>query len=76
MILKAAATWRTNRGWLPPGALSAAERSYSGQRSEAAAQSARLQRRRNGGEELPKSEVRGGREEHPQERWLRRRRRA
>ena len=29
-------------------------------RSGAAAKSARLQRRRNGGEELPESEVRGG----------------
>ena len=70
------ATQCTKHGRLRPGALSAAERSYPGQRSEAAAQSARLQRRRNGGEELPKSEVRGGREEHPEERWLRRRRRA
>ena len=35
-------------------------------RSGAAAESARLLRRRNGGEELPKSEVRGdGREELP-----------
>ena len=35
-------------------------------RSGAAAKSARLQRRRNGGEELPESEVRGGgREELP-----------
>ena len=35
-------------------------------RSRAAAKSARLQRRRNGREELPKSEVRGGgREELP-----------
>ena len=32
-------------------------------RSGAAAESARLQRRRNGQEELPKSEVRGGRRE-------------
>ena len=35
-------------------------------RSGAAAESARLQRRRNGREELPKSEVRGGgREDQP-----------
>ena len=32
-------------------------------RSGAVAKSSRLQRRRNGGEELPKSEVRGGRRE-------------
>ena len=34
-------------------------------RSGTAAESARLQRRRNGREELPKSEVRGGGREEP-----------
>ena len=48
------------------GALSAAKRSYQRPRSGPEAESARLQRRRHGQEELPKSEARGSsREEQP-----------
>ena len=53
------------KGWRPRGVT-------PGPRSGAAAESARLGRRRNSREELPKSEVMGsGREEQPEKQWLR-----
>ena len=59
-------TQRTKNRRLRPGALSAAERSYPTSEVRGGGRESRLQRRRNGREELPKSEVRGGdREELP-----------